>query len=274
MYIYIDPYLYICATCRCICIYSMHSYIDTTYTFTPIPPFVCRYIYPFSSVFPRNAGILGVPNASGPMTDVEGRKRWVQSHWWETAPFSNYAEVLYDQLAYTFFSTYFDLHCTYLCYIVYEDICVYIYICSIYSLFVYAHLHSYYTHTHGIFKYVVCLDVFFCVNTLILKYYICRSNNIYVLYQSIPTKIQVRKLDSKIQPNPSAQPADLGRKRHTAFNFVQGFVVCKVFSHVLLNLFSSFFFGPRRGTPQLQKNRLLKVFELRIPPKKNCGIFS
>lgn len=25
---------------------------------------------------PRNAGILGVPNASGPMSDVEGRKRW------------------------------------------------------------------------------------------------------------------------------------------------------------------------------------------------------
>lgn len=53
----------------------MHSYIDTIYTFTPIPPFVCRYIYPFSLVFARNAGILGVPNASGPMTDVEGRKR-------------------------------------------------------------------------------------------------------------------------------------------------------------------------------------------------------
>ena len=113
---------------------------------------------------------------------------------------------------------------------------------------------------------------FFCKHTYIEVWYLRKQQHLC----SIRTKIQVRKLDSKIQPNPSAQPADLGRKRHTAFNFVQHLNKDSLFvrfSRMFFWIFfPSFFFGPRRGAPQLQKNRLLKVFGLRIPPKK-CGIF-
>ena len=68
-----------------ICIYTsyvkhMHVYIHKK-TPSHIVFFICRFRFSIHSEVlsklgaPRNAGILGVPNASGPMTDVEGRKR-------------------------------------------------------------------------------------------------------------------------------------------------------------------------------------------------------
>ena len=48
---------------------------------SPRPQSAPGFANPLPSFFPartaafRNAGILGVPNASGPMSDVEGRKR-------------------------------------------------------------------------------------------------------------------------------------------------------------------------------------------------------
>lgn len=176
-YVYIDPYLYICATCRCICIYSVHSYIDTTYTFTPIPPFVCRYIYPFRS-FPQERRHPGRSQCQWSYDRCGGTKEVRKLHWWENAPFSNYAEVLYDQLAFLLF--FLDIYIVHTwTKIVYEDIYIYIYIYVVYSycLYIRSYIHDY-AHIHGIFKYVVCLDVFFCKHTYIEILYLRKQQHL------------------------------------------------------------------------------------------------
>ena len=46
-----------------------------------------------------------------------------------------------------------------------------------YLLFVYMQLRSYYAHIHGIFKYVVCLDVF-CKHTYIEILYLRKQQHL------------------------------------------------------------------------------------------------